>query len=192
MKRAAVYIRVSTGRQDEQNQMPNICQYAEANGITITETYADHAKSAYKGHQPELARLLDDLRSGARVFDCVIIWSCDRLTRGGVGPLVQLLNTFEKLHAPIVSVKEPMLSINDAYGSRDMFAAHLGFFAKFESARRSERTLEGLAKARKKGKRLGRPPGSKDKKKRHKSGYLLRWMNGKKRIPENGPVSTPE
>lgn len=173
MKRAAVYIRVSTGRQDEKNQIPNIRQYAEANGITITETYADHAKSAYKGHQPELARLLDDIRTGRRVFDCVIIWSCDRLTRGGAGPLIQLLNTFERLHAPIVSVKEPLLAIDGP--TRDLFAAIIGFFGHFESKRRSERTLEGLDTAKRKGKRLGRPPGSKDKAPRHRAGYLRRW-----------------
>ena len=38
-----------------------------------------------------------------------------------------------------------------------------------------ERTKEGIARGVAQGKRLGRPPGSKDKKKRSRRGYLIRW-----------------
>ena len=43
--------------------------------------------------------------------------------------------------------------------------------AEFESKRRSERTLAGLARALRQGKKLGRPKGSKDKAKRQRIGY---------------------
>lgn len=46
-----------------------------------------------------------------------------------------------------------------------------------ESERRSERTRAGLTRAVKEGKKLGRPQGSKDKKKRKRTGYLLRYAN---------------
>ena len=49
--------------------------------------------------------------------------------------------------------------------------------AEFESKRRSERTLAGLARALREGKKLGRPKGSKDKAKRQRTGYLLRYAN---------------
>ncbi len=41
-----------------------------------------------------------------------------------------------------------------------------GWVARMESQRRSERTRAGLARVKAQGKRLGRPPGSKDKRKR--------------------------
>lgn len=46
-----------------------------------------------------------------------------------------------------------------------------------ESQRRSERTKAGLARVRKQGKVLGRPQGSKDKVKRGRRGYLLRYAS---------------
>ena len=51
----------------------------------------------------------------------------------------------------------------------------LGDAFKLQSARRSERTKAGLQRAVSEGKRLGRPPGSKDRKKRSRRGYFLRW-----------------
>ena len=53
----------------------------------------------------------------------------------------------------------------------------LAAVAEFEEALIVERTKEGLARAKAHGKRLGRPPGSKDKRKRSKRGYLLRWAD---------------
>jgi len=44
-----------------------------------------------------------------------------------------------------------------------------------ESARRSERTRAGLERARAEGRTLGRPTGSKDKKRRKRAGYVARW-----------------
>ena len=57
----------------------------------------------------------------------------------------------------------------------DLLLAIAGWVARMESNRRSERTKAGLARAVAQGKRLGRPLGSKDKKKRSRRGYLLRW-----------------
>ncbi len=48
-----------------------------------------------------------------------------------------------------------------------------------ESQRRSERMKAGLARVRKQGKVLGRSQGSKDKGKRKRTGYLLRYAGGK-------------
>ena len=60
---------------------------------------------------------------------------------------------------------------------REMFIAMSAWVAKFESDRRSERTLAGLARAKANGKKLGRPAGNKDKGKRKRTGYLLRYAN---------------
>ena len=57
----------------------------------------------------------------------------------------------------------------------DLLLAIAGWVARMESNRRSERTKAGLQRAVSQGKRLGRPPGSKDRKKRSRRGYLLRW-----------------
>ena len=57
----------------------------------------------------------------------------------------------------------------------DLLLAIAGWVARMESNRRSERTKAGLQRAVSQGKRLGRPPGSKDRKKRSRRGYFARW-----------------
>ena len=52
------------------------------------------------------------------------------------------------------------------YQMGDLLYALTGWVARMESQRRSERTKAGLARAVAEGKKLGRPKGSKDKKKR--------------------------
>jgi len=58
-----------------------------------------------------------------------------------------------------------------------MFWQMLGVFAEYERELIVARTNAGLARARKQGKKLGRPLGSKDKKRRRRSGYYNRWLN---------------
>jgi len=50
----------------------------------------------------------------------------------------------------------------------------LAIFSEFERSLISERTRLALQRKKQEGKRLGRPAGSKDKKQRKKSGYILR------------------
>ena len=57
--------------------------------------------------------------------------------------------------------------------------------AEFERSLISERTKEGLKRAKSQGKQLCRPKGSKDKNKRRKSGYILREANKRKLQDEN-------
>ena len=60
----------------------------------------------------------------------------------------------------------------------ELLYALTGWVARMESQRRSERTKAGLARAVAQGKKLGRPVGAKDKKKRRKrSARLPIWMS---------------
>ena len=65
--------------------------------------------------------------------------------------------------------------IDTSTSTRKLLLGVLAAVAEFEKALMVERTKEGLARAKAQGKRLGRPPGSKDKRKRSRRGYLLRW-----------------
>ena len=56
-----------------------------------------------------------------------------------------------------------------------MMLGVLAVVAEFEADLIKERVNEGLIRARDQGKRLGRPPGSKDKKARKQTGYRIRW-----------------
>ena len=60
----------------------------------------------------------------------------------------------------------------------------LAQIAEFEREIIRERILLGLERRKKEGKKLGRPKGSKDKKRCRTSGYIQRWA-GKKTTPYN-------
>ena len=108
-----------------------------------------------KKDRPELLRMLDMLREG----DTVIICELTRLSRS-VKDLFDLVEQVEKAGANIKSLKEPWLDTTTPQG-RLLFTIFSGV-SQFERELIRERTMEGLASARARGRMGGRP--GKDKK----------------------------
>jgi DNA invertase Pin-like site-specific DNA recombinase len=81
MKRAAVYLRVSTLDQTTANQERELRQIAGRSGLEIVKVYKDHGVSGAKGRdkRPQFDALLNDATK--RQFDVVMAWSVDRLGR---------------------------------------------------------------------------------------------------------------
>ena len=105
--------------------------------------------------RPELLRMMDLLREG----DTVIICELTRLIRS-VKDLFDLVEQVEKAGANIKSLKEPWLDTTTPQG-RLLFTIFSGV-SQFERELIRERTMEGLASARARGRMGGRP--GKDKK----------------------------
>lgn len=175
--KAAVYLRVRTTEQNAENQLPALEAYAASQGWQIVETYRENESAWRAGHQRELARLLDDIRSGKRRYDILLIWALDRLSRQGSAAILNLVNTFKIYGVKVISLQEVWTELPGELG--EVLFAIAGWVARMESERRSERTKLGLARAVREGKRLGRPKGSRDRNGRRKSGYLLRYAGGK-------------
>ena len=108
----------------------------------------------------ELAKLVQDARR--RKFDVVLTWSLDRLSRLGAAAILNLVNTLKPVK--VYSHEEAWTETPGIAG--DLLFAISGWVAEMESQRRSERTRAGLARVKAQGRRLGRPPGSKDKRRR--------------------------
>jgi len=172
--KAALYLRVSTTEQNVDNQLPALEAYADSRGWQIVEVYQENESAWKSGHQKELARLLADCRNRHRV-DVVLVWALDRLCREGAAAILNLVNTFKAYGIRVISYQESWTEAPGAIG--EVLYAIAGWVAKMESERRSERTKAGLARAIASGKRLGRPAGSKDGRKRKRTGYLLRYAN---------------
>ena len=170
------YIRVSTKDQELQNQKDSVLLYARSKSKTISRFYEDQI-SGYKDKRPGLNLLLDHARK--RQFNHLIFWSIDRLSRKGILDTLQILNEFDNLNITYESIQDPFLSTSNQY--KEIFIAIKSYFAKVERESNSERTKLGLERAKKEGKTLGRPKGSKDKTKRKRSGYLLSWEKGNRR-----------
>ena len=81
--KAAIWTRVSTDRQHEDNQIPDLERLCQHRGWEITRRYEIADASTYKGeHRLALQRMLDDAHRGE--FSVLVIWAVDRLCRQGI------------------------------------------------------------------------------------------------------------
>jgi DNA invertase Pin-like site-specific DNA recombinase len=182
--RAAVWLRVSTGSQHADNQVPDVEQFAAHHGYDIAERY-EVSDSAWKdGGGPEykrtLQRALDDAHAGK--FQVLIVWALDRIVRddeGGAEAALRIFRQFRQRGCIVVSVKESWL--NGSPEVQDILIAFAGWMAQRESDRRSERIRNGIARRRAEGLPVGRQEGARDRKPRRRSGYVAAWEDGGKR-----------
>ena len=153
MKRAALYMRVSTKGhgQTTETQALALCDYAAHRGFEIVEEYRDEGISGSKDSRPALDRLMKDAR--ARKFDVVIVARFDRFARS-VSHVLRALEEFSHLGVDFVSLSE---SIDTSTPMGKMIFTVLGAVAELERNLIKERVHMGISRARKQGKRLGRP-----------------------------------
>ena len=173
--KVAAYLRVSTNEQTVDNQLPQLEAYAKSRDWEISDVYSENESAWRNGHQKELARLLNDCRNGRRKFDIVLVWALDRLSREGAAAILNLVSRFKTYGVRVISYQESWTEAPGEIG--EILYAIAGWVARMESKRRSERTKAGLARALSQGKKLGRPKGNKDKRKRNRKGYLLRYAS---------------
>lgn len=165
MKRAAIYVRVSTTNRArrgevlafEQNPEVQECplrQTAEQRGWTVYKTYSDRMSGA-KEDRPGLNALMTDAHRG--MFDVVLVWRFDRFARS-VKQLVLALEEFRSLNVDFVSHQEA-LDTSTPMG-KAMFTV-IAAMAELERNVIRERVLSGLEYARnhgtKSGQAIGRP-----------------------------------
>src|SRR5450432_4647828 len=94
MKRVAIYLRVSTSKQDTDNQRRELEAVAERSGWKVVKVYEDAGISGAKGRdqRPGLDAMMKAVN--AKEFDMVASWSVDRLGRS----LTDLLSILQTLH----------------------------------------------------------------------------------------------
>lgn len=163
IKRAVIYARVSTTEQELKNQLNAIQQFADGR-YHIVEIYTEEESTWKAGHQIWLKQLMKDARAGK--FKVVLVWSLDRLTRGGALAILSLVHRLGSHGVRVISLQEPW---TEAPGElAELLYAIAGWAAKMESQRISERTKAGLSRAAQQGHYPGRPKGAKDTKRRKK------------------------
>jgi DNA invertase Pin-like site-specific DNA recombinase len=152
MKRVGIYLRVSTGGQTTENQRNELEAVATRSGWKVIGFYEDAGVSGAKGRdqRPGLDRLLKD--ATARKVDMIASWSVDRLGRS-LQDLVGFLTDLQALGCDLY-LHQQALDTSTPSG-RAMFQM-CGVFAEFERGMIRERINAGLARARLKGKKLGR------------------------------------
>jgi len=149
--RVATYVRVSTDLQNTEGQEAELKEYAKHRGWEVTKVYRDKISGATSS-RPALDELMADARK--HKFSCTAVWRFDRMARS-VSHLLQVLETFRNLGIEFVSISE---QVDTSTPTGKMVFTVLGAVAELERSLIAERIRMGIQNARKKGKRLGRPP----------------------------------
>ena len=153
MKRAVLYLRVSTIDQTTANQERELREIAGRMGCEIVKVYKDHGVSGAKGRdkRPGFDALCRDATK--RQFDVVMAWSVDRLGRS----LQDLVGFLSELHALRIDLYLHQQGLDTTTPAGKALFQMMGVFAEFERAMIQERVRAGLARVRSEGKQLGRP-----------------------------------
>ena len=172
-----VYARVSSSDQTTENQLIPLRDYCQRMKYFVVSEYVDNGFSGKDNKRPAFEGLLSDIREGK--LDCVVCYKLDRIGRS----LKHLLNLFEEFKNRNIQFVSLSQNINTTTAEGRMFLKMLMVLAEYERELIVARTMDGLARARKQGKKLGRPKGKRDRRPRSKSGYYLRYSKAKKPSP---------
>ena len=149
--RVARYLRVSRHDQDTRLQADETAAFVKNRQWRLIDTYKDHGISGARERRPELDRLLADARK--RKFDALIVYKADRLFRS-LRHMVLTLDELAALGIAFVSTTEPF---DTSTPSGKLLLHIVSAMAEFERALLVERVKSGVAAARRRGARLGRP-----------------------------------
>ena len=152
MKRAALYARVSTQNgQNPEMQLRELREYCGRRGLEIADEYVDNGVSGAKERRPHLDRLLADCRR--RMVDAVVVYRYDRFARS-LRQLVNALEEFRALGIDFISLHE---GVDTSTPNGRLVFGIFASIAEFERELIRDRVRSGLAHAKSRGVRLGRP-----------------------------------
>lgn len=150
------YLRISTVGQTVENQRFEICEFCRSRGIRVRKWIVETVCGAARIEERELGRMLAKMRRG----DVLIATELSRLGRNLL-QVMSLLNVCFERGVRVLAVKENY-ELGDNLGSK-ILAFAFSLSAEVEHHLISQRTTEALARLKAEGKKLGRPPGSKNR-----------------------------
>ena len=153
--KTVAYLRVSTRSQDLANQKLAILEFSQKRRFPIDQ----FIESRISSRQSPLERRIDEMLGTLEPGDRLLVSELSRLGRS-LSQVIQIVETLVRRKIRFIAIKEAI----EFDGKQDLptkvMIALFGLFAEVERDLISERTKEGLAAAKAKGKRLGRPKGA--------------------------------
>jgi DNA invertase Pin-like site-specific DNA recombinase len=153
--KTVAYLRVSTGSQDLANQKLAVLEHARQRGFSI-DRFVEAQVSSRKGRDE---RRIEELLGSLTAGDRLIVSELSRLGRS-LGQVIQIVDELVKRKVRFTAIKENIRFEGKQDLQTKVMIALFGLFAEVERDLISERTKEGLAAARGRGRLLGRPKGS--------------------------------
>ena len=161
--KVAIYCKISAQDERLERQRADLEAYAKRMGYEY-EVFEE--KDSSRGGRPIKQALLKRLR--AKEFDGLVIWKLDRWAKN-LSELIPEIKELLSKQIFFISLKDSI----DLSGENARQAFHIvSALTEFERASVRERVKLGLERAKRAGKKLGRPFGSIDRNGRQKRGYL--------------------
>ncbi len=173
--RVGLYARVSTSDkdQDPETQLVQLREFVGYQGWETFREYVDHAPATDLGHRTSWRQLLDD--ASKRKFDLLLVWRMDRAFRS----VLDAATTLERLRTWGVGLRsyaEPWLDTTSPFGEALYYITVA--YAQLERGILRERVKAGMERARKQGRRIGRPRVTERKGFNRRFGAVLERLSG--------------
>ena len=149
MKRAALYMRVSTLDQHPETQLYDLHEMAKQRDYEIVEEYTDMISGA-KARRPGLDAMMRDARRGQ--FDVVLVWASDRIARS-VKHFLEVLDELNRLNVEFISFRQ---QIDTGGPLGRAVVVIIGAIAELERSLIVERVRAGMRRAKLEGRHIGR------------------------------------
>ena len=171
MKKVAIYTRVSTKNQTVLNQEIELQSLAQRMNFEIVAEYKDEGISGAKNRdeRPSLNEMMKDAVRGK--FEMILCYDLSRLGRN-LEELIRILNELNEQNINLFFFRE---AINTETSSGKLMFSLFGVLAQWERSLLAERIVSGQNRARKQGKKIGRP-----------STFNEGLMQAVKKLRENG------
>ena len=137
--KTAIYVRVSTGKQEINNQLTQLKEYCKKSNYEIYKEYID-VISGKEISRPNYDKMFQDAYK--KLFDLVLFWDLSRFSRAGTLFTLQKLKELENLNIEWESYQEPYFKSVGQF--KDVVLSILSTIAKIEREKISERTKAGL------------------------------------------------
>ena len=153
--KVAIYARVSTSDQNAESQLTALREFASNRNFEIYQEYVDQVTGVISKRKPGQGEAYKRLMADARWkrFDIVLVWKFDRFARS-LQSLIEALKLFQSLKIDFISCTQ---NIDTTTPMGVFFFQVVGAFAELEREMIVERVRAGVANARAKGVKIGRP-----------------------------------
>jgi DNA invertase Pin-like site-specific DNA recombinase len=150
MKKAALYVRVSTPDQHVESQLYDLRELAAQRGFEVVHEYEDRGISGTKARRPGLDALMADARR--KKFSVVLVAAFDRIARSTKN-FLQIIDELDSMGIEFISRREGVAT-GDAMGR--LFVTIISAIAELERSLVVERVKSGMRRARLEGRQIGR------------------------------------
>ena len=150
MKKAAIYVRVSTPDQHVESQLYDLRELAAQRGFEVVHEYEDRGVCGQKARRPGLDALMADARR--RKFSVVLVAAFDRIARS-TRNFLQVVDELDSSGIEFISKREGVAT-GDGVGR--LFMTIISAIAELERSLVVERVKSGMRRARLEGRQIGR------------------------------------